>query len=80
MSGPDFNNTCKFPFRFKGVEYNKCTLVEASENKPWCSTVVDDNNNHVPNGGHYGVCAPTCPGKSSLNLCTKLATFLYVFL
>ena len=62
MSGPDANNTCKFPFRFNGVEYNNCTLVEAStSNKPWCSTLVDDNNNHVSGGGHYGDCGPKCP-------------------
>ena len=50
-----------FPFRYNGVSYNTCTLDAADENKPWCSTLVDDNNNHVSGGGHYGDCGPKCP-------------------
>ena len=50
-----------FPFRYNGVSYNTCTLQEADDNKPWCSTLVDDNNNHVPGGGHYGNCGRKCP-------------------
>ena len=50
-----------FPFRFDNVSYNTCTLKQADDNKPWCSTLVDDNNNHVPGGGHYGDCGPKCP-------------------
>ena len=67
VSGPGANKPCIFPFRFKSVSYNTCTLDSAEENKPWCSTLVDDNNNHVPGGGHYGDCGPKCPlpGKST---------------
>ena len=50
-----------FPFRYNGVSYNTCTLQQADDNKPWCSTLVDDNNNHVSGGGHYGDCGPKCP-------------------
>ena len=57
-----------FPFRYNGTSYNTCTLDSAEENERWCSTLVDDNNNHVPGGGHYGDCGPKCPlpGKSTL--------------
>ena len=67
VSGPGANKPCIFPFRYNGVSYNTCTLDAADENKPWCSTLVDDNNNHVPGGGHYGDCGPKCPlpGKST---------------
>ena len=61
VSGPGANKPCMFPFRFNGVNYNTCTLDSAEENKPWCSTRVDGNNNHVPGGGHYGNCGPKCP-------------------
>ena len=59
-----------FPFRYNGVSYNTCTLHQADNNKPWCSTLVDENKNHVPGGGHYGDCGPKCPtdptGKNNL--------------
>ena len=61
VSGPGANKPCMFPFIFNGVSYNTCTLKQADDNKPWCSTLVDDNNNHVPGGGHYGDCGPKCP-------------------
>ena len=62
VSGPGANKPCIFPFRYNGVSYNTCTLDSADEeNKPWCSTLVDENNNHVPGGGHYGDCGPKCP-------------------
>ena len=61
ISGPGANKPCIFPFRYNGVTYNTCTLVSSDENKPWCSTLVDENNNHVPGGGHYGDCGPKCP-------------------
>ena len=61
VSGPGANKPCVFPFRYNSVTYNTCTLASADEDKPWCSTLVDDNNNHVSGGGHYGDCGPKCP-------------------
>ena len=61
VGGPSAYKPCMFPFRYNGVFYNTCTLQEADNNTPWCSTLVDDNNNHVPGGGHYGNCGPKCP-------------------
>ena len=66
ISGPDAKKPCRFPFIFNGITYNTCTYDSADGNIPWCSTLVDDNQNHVPGGGHYGDCGPNCPlpGKS----------------
>ena len=41
-----------FPFEYKGVTYNQCTMAGAS--KPWCYT-----NSY----GSWEYCAP-CTGKS----------------
>ena len=69
ISGPAAKKPCSFPFRYNGVTYDKCTYDSADGNIPWCSTLVDDNQNHVPGGGHYGDCGPNCPlpGKSMSN-------------
>ena len=74
------NNPCVFPFRYNGVSYSQCTLVEAEDNKPWCSTLVDSNGDHVSGGGHYGDCSPKCPlpGTQTLhkkNLLLRLSFF-----
>ena len=63
------NKPCQFPFRYNGVSYSTCSLEAADdENKPWCSTLVDENGNHVSGGGHYGDCGPKCllSGRSTL--------------
>ena len=64
MSGPDANKPCVFPFQFEGVAYETCTLAASTENKPWCSTLVDDAGNHVTGQGSYGNCGPQCPAPS----------------
>ena len=55
------NIPCRFPFQYNGVAYNGCTLNDADQGKSWCSTLVDENGNHVSGGGHYGDCGPKCP-------------------
>ena len=54
------NKPCIFPFNLEGITYNTCTLVAADNDKPWCSTRVDNFGNHVTGGGHYGDCGPKC--------------------
>ena len=61
VSGPDNNKPCIFPFKFQGITYNTCSTVLANENKPWCSTLVDNSGTHVSGGGHYGDCGSKCP-------------------
>ena len=36
---------CVFPFRYRGILYNKCTKVE--DTKLWCSTQTMYNDHHI---------------------------------
>jgi len=61
-SGASVNKPCIFPFKYRGVEYNRCILVNSSpDNKAWCSTEVDSRGNHIGGQGKWGYCGPTCP-------------------
>ena len=60
--GKDFK-PCTFPFTYEGVKYNNCTVVNDPDGKPWCSTKVDDDGNHVQSGGHWGHCGQDCKEK-----------------
>ena len=51
---------CIFPFVYLGVTYHTCTDVNDPNSKPWCSTKVDDNGNHVSPGGYFGHCGQDC--------------------
>merc|ERR1711962_306780 len=64
---------CKFPFLYKGEEYNNCTLYQSSGNRPWCATALkaDGNMQQWANcdmevctdphavGGPYSECVPS---------------------
>ena len=62
---------CVFPFTLKGKTYHSCTYdySHVTGYKPWCSTKVDPNGNHVtgrnPDGTkNWGTCLEddfTCP-------------------
>merc|ERR1712183_107499 len=63
-SGASANKPCIFPFKYRGVVYNKCTWVDAAthtNNKAWCSTEVDSRGYHVGGQGKWGNCGPACP-------------------
>ena len=74
QGGPIEGAFCRFPFRYKDVEYNMCTrvdhyltpdAVEAGVNSTqgWCATKVDAHGDYVPH--HWGICQPECrPPKS----------------
>ena len=53
--------SCIFPFTYKGVTYNTCTYVDHPEQKEWCSTKVDENGVHVSGGNNWGECRGPCP-------------------
>ena len=55
-SGPEPGRPCIFPFIYNGVTYKECT--SADWDQPWCSTEVNDNQNHV--AGKWGNCKTTC--------------------
>ena len=47
---------CKFPFKYKNIEYNECTNVD--DYKPWCATQIDPSGNYID--GAYGYCDQQC--------------------
>ena len=49
---------CKFPFVYKGKNYEKCT-DQGSDGNFWCSTKVEAGNVHAY--GNFGYCAKGCP-------------------
>ena len=52
---------CRFPFRYKGVKYRKCTNNGDAEGRFWCATVdVRDSNNETSSWGY-------CKCKLTLN-------------
>ena len=44
-----------------GVSYTECTVVDADDGKPWCSTLTDSEGKHVEENGNWGNC-PCQPG------------------
>merc|ERR1712072_1647756 len=46
------NTKCKFPFSYRGMTYNSCTME--GESRHWCSTKTDSNGDHVT--GNWGYC------------------------
>lgn len=67
-SGSAAGQTCVFPFKYNGVQYNGCAPLH-SENRVldfWCSTKTDRNGYHITGGsgdpGKYvGFCDSSCP-------------------
>merc|ERR1712227_276097 len=51
---------CVFPFTYRDVKYTGCTLEDADDGKPWCSTKTDANGQHVGGQGQWGHCASNC--------------------
>lgn len=48
-----FDNRCVFPFRYDGVQYQRCT--SSDHDRPWCYLRVDASGNGV--AGEWGNCA-----------------------
>ena len=67
ISGSQPDQECKFPFTFKGIEYNKC-ISGSRRRQPWCSTKLDSNGAYIK--GMWGYCdTSTCPiGKQNKNI------------
>ena len=78
QGGPIEGAFCRFPFRYKDVEYNMCTrvdhyltpdAVEAGVNSTqgWCATKVDTHDDYIPH--NWGICQPEC--KPPVSKCNK---------
>ena len=55
---------CIFPFTYRGITHNACTMHAPTPWKtwhrfPWCSTRVDDNGKHIPVNAAF--CSQDCP-------------------
>merc|ERR1712137_509069 len=67
-------SACVFPFRYKGIVYNKCSdaaNTEISDSQAWCSTEVTSGGEHID--GKAAVCPNTCEGAAS-NTATAATT------
>ena len=61
MSGASPNTPCVNSFKYRDITYNTCTLKNAPEGKPWCSTKVDESGGHIGREGNWGNCGSDCP-------------------
>ena len=67
------NQRCMLPFRFDGRLTQEC--LPGREGKRWCSTKVDDRQEHIPGDGNWGYCSPSCNGSIISVQSEKGATF-----
>ena len=58
--GGDSGASCVFPFTYKDRVYRGCILVDADDGIPWCSTLTDNNGQHVGGQGKWGHCPASC--------------------
>ena len=61
VSGPNPNQPCVFPFRYKNKVYSGCDTDPDDPTKTWCSTKTDQDGNHIIGQNEYGHCAANCP-------------------
>ena len=69
--GPYSNAKCIFPFKYHGKTYDGCAWSCDNGGYYWCSTKVDDNDEHVY--GSEGKCASGCDihsGNSGYKFCS----------
>jgi len=62
VGGPDPGVDCVFPFTFNSRVFWGCTLegTDDGNDKPWCSTLTDQEGRHVGNQGNWGYCSSNC--------------------
>ena len=60
IDGPNKNIPCQFPFKYYDNIYDTCIVEGNSQNRPWCSTKVDSEGNHIGGEDNWGYCPPTC--------------------
>merc|ERR1712130_717202 len=66
---------CIFPFKYQGVEYNKCTTVDSENLAPWCA--VDIQEDGEATYGAWEDCDPSCP-VSNPNAGVDVEAFRYL--
>ena len=58
--GIEKQKKCVFPFKYKGITYNKCTKDNSENGQSWCAYKV--NRQGVAVDGKWGDCDQGCPG------------------
>merc|ERR1711910_127858 len=52
---------CVLPFTFDGTTYpNGCTREGDPDNRTWCPTAVNSNEEYIAGSGEWGHCASSC--------------------
>ena len=64
---------CIFPFQYLGQTFYNCTILKDPDDKPWCSTKVDEDGTHVTSGGYWGHCGQDCVEKEVTDLKSELS-------
>ena len=68
-----------FPFIFKGVKYETCTMKDSNAN--WCYTEVDANGVGIQ--GKWGNCGPGCKsnnGKVIVQCVYAITSFIFEYI
>jgi len=68
VGGGRTGSPCVFPFIYKDKTHSGCTLVDADDGKPWCSTLTDGSGNHVGGQGQWGHCPDDCEVDVDVNV------------
>ncbi|XP_023328399.1 apolipoprotein(a) isoform X2 [Eurytemora carolleeae] len=68
VSGANNGALCVLPFTHKGITHTKCTLDDADDGKPWCSTLTDGTGQHIGGQGQWGHCIPECSENQGLDI------------
>ncbi|XP_059099366.1 phenoloxidase-activating factor 3-like isoform X1 [Tigriopus californicus] len=56
---------CVFPFKYRGLKFDKCTPEFDQNKKPWCSVKVNSEGDHLSGAGLWGHCdLTTCQDES----------------
>ena len=66
---------CIFPFKYSGQTFDSCTTIRDPDKKPWCSTKVDADGNHVTAGGYWGHCGQDCDDENFDSQRPELSAF-----
>jgi len=60
--GPRKSIACALPWKFNGKLIDGCTTETDPDGRWWCSTKIDENQDHIGGQGNWGYCNLDCPG------------------
>ena len=71
----DPEKECIFPFKHDNITYNGCPIDPIDETKRWCSTLTDDNGDHV--NGNWGYCESNCKPAEDFEILDDINDYEY---